>query len=365
MPDTGAPEDALRARSLVERRWAAVVARDPRADGRFVYAVRSTGIYCRPTCPSRRPRRENVAFFDAAEQAEAAGYRACLRCDPHGVSAIQRVVAEVQRMVEEGEREPTLAEMARQIGLSPGHLQRVFKRATGLSPKRYAMARREERLKARLRAGEDVGRALFEAGYGSSRALYADAGERLGMAPGRYRGGGAGERLALLEADTELGVLLLAATARGLVAARLGDDPGTLRHALRSEYPRAEMVPAREGEERAGMLAHADRIRRYLAGDSTRLDLPLDLRGSDFQRRVWQALRRIPYGETRSYGEVAAMIDRPGAARAVARACATNPVALVVPCHRVVAAGGALSGYRWGAERKRALLAREAKHGGG
>jgi AraC family transcriptional regulator of adaptative response/methylated-DNA-[protein]-cysteine methyltransferase len=339
-----------------EERWQAVLQRARAYDGRFVYAVLSTGIYCRPTCPSRRPRRENVRFYDSIEAAAQAGFRPCQRCQPHKASAEQRVVAQVQQLLRSAETPPTLAALGATVGLSPFHLQRLFKKATGLSPREYANLHRAQRLKEELKAGSSVTDALYEAGYGSSRALYEAASQHLGMTPGAYRRGGAGERIAYACAQTPLGTVLVAATGRGLCALRFGEGDGAALVAeLRAEFPRAVLVEAPHE-----LAPYIDAVQAYLAGRRQGLDLPLDLQATAFQQRVWKALRDIPYGEVRSYKQVAEMIGEPKAVRAVARACAANPVALAVPCHRVVRTGGDLSGYRWGVARKEALLRQES-----
>ena len=335
-----------------EARWQAVLTRDKTAV--FYYAVVSTGIYCRPTCPSRRPNRENVRFYDTTSEAEQAGFRPCRRCRPESVSTEQRVVAEVQRVLDQSEAAPSLAELATTVGLSPFYLQRLFKRATGLSPKEYAGARRSSRLKAELKQGATVTDALYEAGYGSPQALYDKAQRLLGMTPGAYRNGGAGQRIAYAVTDTDLGEILVAATAKGICSLRFGAADRSLLTELAAEFPNAELVHAPDE-----LSAHIEAVGRFTTGTATALDLPLDVKATAFQLRVWEALRAIPYGQVRSYSEVAAMIGEPAAVRAVARACAANPVALVVPCHRVVRANGELSGYRWGPERKRLLLKRE------
>lgn len=349
--------EAERAYPTAEARWQAVVSRDAAADGVFFYAVRSTGIYCRPTCPSKRPNRSNVLFFGSLEGAEGAGFRPCLRCRPGEVARQQAVVAQVQRLLEAGEEsgEPTpgLAELGRAVGMSPSHLQRVFKRAVGMSPRDYAAARRAERLKAGLKGGASVTRALYDAGYPSSRALYGQ--DPLGMSPGAYRRGGAGERVAYVLGDSPLGRMLVAVTARGLCALRFGED-GPLVEELEAEFPMATLV-----QDDQAVAPYRQAVLDYLASAARPLELPLDLRATDFQRRVWDALRAIPPGETRSYRAVAEMIGEPNAARAVAQACASNPVALFIPCHRVVRSSGELSGYRWGVGRKRELLERERR----
>jgi AraC family transcriptional regulator of adaptative response/methylated-DNA-[protein]-cysteine methyltransferase len=341
-----------------DARWQAVLAREPAADGAFVYAVRTTRVYCRPTCAARRPRREHVEFFAAPAEAERTGYRACRRCEPTQASQQQRLVAHVQELLDARDPTPSLTELGALVGFSPFHVQRLFKRATGLTPRQYAAARRAGRLKQHLKAGATVTRALYDAGYGSSRALYASAHEELGMTPASYRDGGAGERIAYAVVDSPLGRMLVAATTRGVCALRFGEDDALLGE-LAAEFPRAELRA-----DAAAIGPHVARALAYLAGDGERLELPLDVHASAFQQRVWAALRAIPPGETRPYAAIASAIGAPSGARAVARACATNPVALVVPCHRVVRANGDLSGYRWGVERKRALLRQEAARAG-
>ena len=336
-----------------EARWQAVLARDAAQEGLFYYGVGTTGIFCRPACPSRLPRRENVVYFETPEAAQAAGFRACLRCQPGQVSVQQQAVAQVKCLLDNSETAPTLAELARATQLSPAHLQRLFKAQVGVSPKQYALARRAERLKARLRSGSDVTTALFDAGHASASTLYSSQTDQLGMAPGAYQKGGAGQRIAYAVVSSRLGQMLVAATPRGLVAVRFGEDTELLAE-LRSEYPHAEF-----SDDGPALQAQISAIQAYLAGQERSLNLPRDVSSSDFQCRVWEALQAIPYGETRSYAQVAEMIGSPAAVRAVARACASNPVALIVPCHRVVRSGGALSGYRWGVERKRALLKNE------
>lgn len=337
-----------------DERWQAVLRREATADGRFYYAVATTGVYCRPACPSRRPKRENVSFFETIEAAQSAGFRPCRRCEPHKVSTQQRVVAHVQRLLQTAETAPSLAELAETVGLSPFYLQRLFKRATGLSPKEYASLCRMDRLKAGLKQGATVTAALYEAGYGSSRALYDQAQQQLGMTPSAYRRGGAGERIAYATAETPLGRILVAATDRGVCALRFGETEPALVTELEHEFPRAGLVHDPDGLE-----PYVKAVRAHLSGRQTSLDFPLDVRATAFQQQVWNALRSIPYGEVRSYREVAGMIGEPTAVRAVARACATNPVALAIPCHRVLRASGHLSGYRWGIDRKRVLLDRE------
>ena len=343
-----------------EQMWDAVLARDPQADGAFVYAVRSTGVYCRPTCPSRRPRREFVSFFPMPDDAEQAGFRACKRCHPRGLDndPDAGLVKQVSEYIQEnlgGERPVTLAALSEHVSVSPFHLQRVFKRATGVTPRQYAEALRLERVKGRLKEGDGVAEALYEAGYGSSAALYGGAKERFGMTPGEYGRGGEWALISYTTAASPLGRLLIAATEQGVCAVRLGDDDVGLEASLREEFPVAQI--SRDDETLAGWVRP---ILAYLRGETPSPDLPLHIQATAFQRRVWEELRAIPYGGTRSYGEVAASMGQPTASRAVARACATNPVAMLIPCHRVVGAGGSLSGYRWGIWRKRALLELES-----
>lgn len=334
--------------------WNAVLARDAAFDGRFVYAVRSTGIYCLPSCTSRKPRRENVEIFPSGHEALAAGYRACRRCRPgsNRPSAAAHSVEMARAYLDQHlDERVTLARLAEAAHMSPFHLQRVFKRSLGVTPRQYVEVRRAERLRERLREGDTVSRATFEAGYGSTSRVYEQAPTHLGMTPGEYRNGGRGVRIRYATAPTSVGTVLVAATERGVCAVSLGDDGDALARELRREHPGAQVEPA------------GDRLARWLEGvvasvegQSERPAVPLDLRGTTFQWRVWRALQEIPRGERRSYGEVAEAIGAPGAARAVARACATNPVAVVVPCHRVVRGDGGEGGYRWGPERKRRLL---------
>jgi AraC family transcriptional regulator of adaptative response/methylated-DNA-[protein]-cysteine methyltransferase len=345
--------------------WRALVARDAAWDGRFVYAVATTGVFCRPSCPSRRPRPENVRIFFAPADAEGAGFRACLRCQPNGVTNAEACVAAARetldRFVESGGERPTLDRLAAEVGMSPFHLQRAFKARLGLSPAEYLRVRRGERFKAELRGGETVSRATFGAGYGSSSRAYADAAAQLGMTPARYRRGGRGMTIRFTVARTALGHVLVAGTERGLCAVSLGDDPAALERELRAEYPAAAVTRADSSGTGDPLAAWADAVVAYLDAHGAAPVAPVDVPGTPFQRRVWDALRAIPAGETRSYGEVAAAVGAPKGARAVAAACASNRVALVIPCHRVVREGGALSGYRWGAERKRALLEAERR----
>lgn len=338
--------------------WQAVCDRDARFNGIFVYGVRSTGIYCQPSCRSRRPRRQHVAFFPSTEAAEAEGFRACLRCrprEPVGRNPQVELVLSVCRIIEtEAEGLLSLEALGERLDVSPHHLQRTFKGITGITPRQYAAAHRLKQFKSRIKEGEDVTAAMYEAGFGSSRSLYEKASAHLGMTPATYRRKGKGMMINYTVVDCRLGKLLVAATERGVCSVQFGETDEALAQALASEYPSA-MIARDEtalGEWVALLLQH-------LEGSQPSLALPLDLQATLFQMRVWDELRRIPYGETRSYAKVAEAIGQPTATRAVARACATNPVALVTPCHRVVRAGGALGGYRWGLERKESLLERE------
>jgi AraC family transcriptional regulator of adaptative response/methylated-DNA-[protein]-cysteine methyltransferase len=342
-----------------DQRWRAVLHRDRTYDGAFVYAVRSTGIFCRPSCPSRRPRRPQVAFFPVPEAATHAGYRPCKRCRPEDADPGDPRIDTVRRLCRAIEAAdegiPTLADLAGHVGGSPHHLQRVFKNVMGISPRRYAEALRLERLKEALKAGEAVAPALYGAGYGSSSRLYEKAPGHLGMTPASYAKGGKGASIAYAIAPCALGRLLVAATERGVCAVSLGDGDADLEAELRADYPQAE-VRRDDGalaEAVASVLAAFD-------GDAApHRDLPLDLRATAFQWRVWERLQAIPRGQVRTYGAIAADLGRPGAARAVGRACATNPVSLIVPCHRAVGSTGALTGYRWGVKRKQELLRME------
>jgi AraC family transcriptional regulator of adaptative response/methylated-DNA-[protein]-cysteine methyltransferase len=344
-----------------EQHWQAVLNRDARFDGVFVYAVSSTGIYCRPSCPSRRPRREGVRFFADARDAEQARFRACKRCRP-GKADPERLDESLTRRacaaIDAAEGTPlTLTALGATLGVSPGHLQRTFTRTLGITPRQYAAARRAGEVKERLRTGDSIAGALYDAGYGSSSRLYEGASATLGMTPAAYRRGGKGMRISYTIAASQLGRLLVAATPRGVCAVSLGDADTDLEAGLRREYPAAAI-----GRDDEGLGVWLAAILDHLDGRLPVLNLPLDLQGTAFQWRVRALLQAIPYGETRSYGELARELGNPGAARAVARVCATNPVALAIPCHRVVRGDGDEGGYRWGVQRKHALLAREQEH---
>lgn len=335
--------------------WQAVEMRDAQFDLRFFYAVRSTGIYCRPSCPSRRPRREQVSFYATREASQAAGYRPCKRCQPERDRSVQaELVQQAIQLIETAPEALSLEALGRLLNASPFHLQRVFKVATGLSPRQYAAGLRAGRLKQQLRSGQEVTGALYEAGYSSSSRLYAEADARLGMTPSTYRSGGKHMQIHYTISDCPLGRMLVAATPRGVCAVSLGGDDAGLETSLRAEYPNAQIEPA------ADSLRHEVAcLLDYLNGLRPRLDLSLDVQATAFQLRVWEELRRIPYGETRTYTQVAEAIGRPKAVRAVANACASNPAALVTPCHRVIRGDGSLGGYRWGIERKKTLLSEE------
>jgi AraC family transcriptional regulator of adaptative response/methylated-DNA-[protein]-cysteine methyltransferase len=343
-------------------RWTAVAARDAAADGRFVFAVKTTGVYCRPSCASRRPRRGNVVFYRAPEAAEAAGYRACKRCRPKdtresdpALRKVRRASALIDQALLEGESgPPALAALAAEVATSPHHLLRLFKRHLGITPHEYADARRLELVKRHLRAGEGVAGALYAAGYGSPSRLYERSDAQLGMTPATYRRDGKGATIDFTTVRSPLGRMLVAATERGIAAVSLGDDDTRLERALHAEYPAAEI---RRANSRLEPWVNA--ILEHIAGERPNLALPLDLQATAFQWKVWRALQRIPYGRTATYGEIAQAIGRPKAVRAVANACANNRADLVIPCHRVVRNDGASGGYRWGAERKEKILAKE------
>jgi len=341
-----------------EARWAAVQRRDRDADGQFYYSVRSTGVYCRPSCPSRGARRTNVAFHASPAEAEAAGFRACLRCKPTQPPLAERqaaAVARACRLIDAAEDAPDLDSLAQAVGLSRFHFHRLFKTHTGITPKAYAAARRAARLQQGLGAAPSVTDALYDAGFGSSGRFYEASTGLLGMTPGRYRAGGQGETIRFAVAGCSLGAILVASTDKGICAILIGDEPEPLVRDLQERFPQADLVGAEPGFERT-----VAQVVGFVEAPRLGLDLPLDVRGTAFQRRVWEALRAVPAGSTVSYSELAERLGMPTAARAVAGACAANPVAVAIPCHRVVRTGGALSGYRWGIERKRALLEREA-----
>ncbi len=342
-----------------DERWAAVQRREGAADGLFYYCVRSTGVYCRPSCAARPALRRNVVFHDSRAAAEAAGFRPCLRCKPDQAPLAQQhadAVALACRLIDASAAEPDLDTLAQACGMSRFHFHRVFKRHTGITPKAYAAAQRAARVQQALAAGTSVTEAIYAAGYNASSRFYEDAQARLGMRPSAARAGGEGEAIGFASGACSLGAVLVAATASGICCILIGDDPEQLALDLRARFPKAALHPAD--------AAFADTVAKVVALVETPalgLDLPLDVRGTAFQQRVWEALRQIPSGATVSYAELAARLGMPSAARAVAGACAANPVAVAIPCHRVVRNDGGLSGYRWGVERKRALLEREGK----
>lgn len=337
------------------RYWQATLARDSRADGTFVLAVRSTRVYCRPSCPARRPLRRNVTFFRTREEAEKHGYRPCLRCRPNEISATVALVQRAARQLSESSEENTrFGTLARTLGVTPATLRRAFQRITGLKPRELAEALRLKRFKALMREGKSITDALYETGYGSSSRVYERSNSQLGMTPATYRKGGEGMKLGYTVAKSPLGKVLVAATQRGVSAVYLGVAESALLAELRSEYPRAEITPATDSFQR-----WVREIVQRIEGRQPHLELPLDLQATAFQRRVWKELQRIPRGRTRTYSQVARSLGQPKAVRAVARACAANPVSIVVPCHRVIREDGALAGYRWGLSRKEKLLAQE------
>lgn len=341
-----------------EDKWQSVLARNFKADGQFVYAVKSTGIFCRPSCPSRRPRREFVEFFNSPVHAQQAGYRACRRCKPEEPSAqIQKVEAARRYIDENLDTTPSLTRIARHVGSSPFYFQRLFKRALGISPRQYQQARRAGKFKTALHSEKRITDAIYEAGYSSSSRAYESIPAQLGMTPSEFRRNGHGAEIRYAILSTELGKLLIATTPRGLCSVRFGASDAALTGELRREFGAAEI----RRDDRA-LRPAAEQIQLLLQGASSPSQIPLDIQGTAFQQMVWTALRRIPRGETRSYAEVAKTIGKPRAVRAVAGACASNPVAVVVPCHRVIQKNGSLSGYRWGVKRKAALLESETRN---
>jgi AraC family transcriptional regulator, regulatory protein of adaptative response / methylated-DNA-[protein]-cysteine methyltransferase len=342
-----------------DRRWNAVVARDSAHDAEFVFAVSTTGVYCRPSCPARRPRRENVTFFPRPEQAEKAGFRACLRCRPRSVSgnAQSDSAKEVCRYIEQHLDEPiTLERLGKVFRQSPFHLQRRFKAALGITPREYADSCRLRLLKRNLQAGDNVTRAMYDAGYGSSSRLYEKTASQLGMTPDKYRRGAIAAAIRYACADSPLGRMLIAATDKGVCAIQFAGSDGELIEGLKREFPFAVRKP-----DEGGLKVWIEALLSKMTGRELNAALPLDIRATAFQRRVWTYLQSIPFGATRSYSQVARAIGQPTASRAVARACATNPVAVAIPCHRVVREDGNVSGYRWGLERKKTLLEMEQR----
>ena len=354
----GSERDALAARTMRDRRWTAIVARDRSADGTFFYSVRTTGVYCRPSCASRTARPEHVAFYESAKEAERAGFRPCRRCRPDQPSLASEHAASIAalcRYVETADHAPTLSELAARARMSPWHLHRTFRAITGVTPKAYAAAHRAKRVRHALSGSASVTDAIYDAGYGSNGRFYGESDRVLGMTPTRYRAGGAGAEIRFAVGECSLGSILVAQSERGVCAIFLGDDPEGLVRELQDRFPHARLVGGDKAFE-----ATVAKIVGFVDAPRIGLDLPLDVRGTAFQQRVWRAMRDIPAGKTMSYSALAARIGAPKSVRAVAAACAANAIAVAIPCHRVVRNDGGLSGYRWGVERKRALLEREA-----
>jgi AraC family transcriptional regulator, regulatory protein of adaptative response / methylated-DNA-[protein]-cysteine methyltransferase len=340
-------------------RWQAVLARDGASDGKFVFAVSSTGVYCRPSCPSKRPRRENVTFFRHVREAESAGFRECLRCRPRSITGNprQELIKSVCRYIEHHLDEPvTLSQLGKTFRQSPFYLQRTFKAALGITPKEYADSCRMRGFRQKLKAGQSVTRAMHEAGYSSTSRLYSRTASELGMEPAKYRRGAIAAPIRYTCADSPLGRILIAATDKGICSIQFADSDEELEQGLKQEFPFAQ-----RRRDDSGMAETTEKLMRHMSGLEVAQALPLDIRATAFQRRVWSYLQSIGFGETRSYAEVAKGIRQPSAVRAVAHACATNPVAIAIPCHRVVRSDGDLAGYRWGLKRKKALLEMETK----
>jgi AraC family transcriptional regulator, regulatory protein of adaptative response / methylated-DNA-[protein]-cysteine methyltransferase len=340
-------------------RWASVMARDAAADGTFVYAVTTTGVYCRPSCGARRARPENVRFHSTGTEAAAAGFRPCKRCRPDQPSRAEEHAERVTaacRLIESAAKAPTLEALAHQAGMSPFHFHRVFKAITGVTPREYASAHRARRVRSALDRSATVTRAIYDSGYNSSARFYEDSPAVLGMTPTSYRAGGADTEIRFAIGECSLGSILVARSEQGVCSILLGDDPEALARELQQRFPRAELIAGDAGFE--DLVA---KVVGFVEAPALGLDLPLDVRGTAFQQRVWQALRAIPAGRTASYTEIARRIGSPASVRAVAQACGANPLAVAIPCHRIVRNDGGLSGYRWGVERKRTLLAREAR----
>jgi AraC family transcriptional regulator, regulatory protein of adaptative response / methylated-DNA-[protein]-cysteine methyltransferase len=343
--------------STAEARWNAVQRRDSTADGAFYYSVRTTGVYCRPSCASRPARRENVAFHATCEEAEAAGFRPCQRCRPNEASVNARWALAVRKacqLIERSEEAPSLEALAKSAGMSRFHFHRVFKAVTGVTPKTYRSAQRAKRVRDELTQRRTVTEAIYGAGFNSSGRFYAASTDFLGMTPSEFRAGGEGAKIRFAVGECSLGSILVAASEKGICAIQFGDDPDALVRELQDRFSRAELIGGDKAFER--LVA---KVVGFVEAPTQGLDLPLDIRGTAFQQRVWQALREIPSGSTATYADIAERIGRPKAMRAVAQACASNPIAVAIPCHRVIRIDGESSGYRWGVERKRALIERE------
>jgi len=359
--NVSAKNTQLTAATENDPRWAAVVARDPAADGKFYYSVKTTGVYCRPSCPARPARPENVQFHATRAEAEQAGFRPCKRCKPDQPPLAEQhaaKVADICRFIEKADMVPGLEELARRAGLSVYHFHRVFKAVTGLTPKAYAAAQRAQHIRNELKRSATVTDAIFDAGYSSNSRFYEKSDRLLGMTPSRYRAGGANIEIRFALGECSLGSILVASSDRGVCAISLGDDADALVRDLHDRFPKADLIGGDAGFEQL-----VSKVVGFVEAPALGLDLPLDIRGTAFQQRVWQALREIPAGSRVSYTDIARRIGAPKSVRAVAQACAANPVAVAIPCHRVVRTDGALSGYRWGVDRKRALLEREAHKG--
>jgi AraC family transcriptional regulator, regulatory protein of adaptative response / methylated-DNA-[protein]-cysteine methyltransferase len=341
-------------------RWQAVIAKDKDADGQFFFSVRTTGVYCRPSCPARLARRENVAFHRSCDAAEAAGFRACKRCRPREASQSERdaaMVARVCDLIQKSEEPPRLAALAAAFGLSAFHFHRVFKASTGLTPKAYADAHRSDRVRKALPSSKTITGAIYDAGFNSNGRFYAKSAQELGMTPRRYRSGGDRTQIRFAIGECSLGSILVAATEKGVCSILMGSDPDALVRQLQDRFSKAELIGGDAAFEK--LVA---KVIGFVEQPRLGLDLPLDVQGTAFQQRVWRALRKIAVGKTASYGDIAARIGQPNAIRAVAQACAANTLAVAIPCHRVIRTDGNLSGYRWGVQRKRALLERESRH---
>ncbi len=349
----------LAAATETDSRWASVVARDSEADGKFYYSVKTTGVYCRPSCASRLARPENVRFHATCKDAEKAGFRPCRRCKPNQASPVEQHAAKIEaacRLIEKAEEAPNLERLASHAGLSTYHFHRVFKAITGLTPKKYAAAHRAKRVRSKLGKSGTVTEAIYDAGYNSNGRFYATSNEVLGMTPTNYRAGGVGTNIRFAVGECSLGSILVAQSERGICAILLGDDPEALTRDLQDQFPQANLIG---GDAEFEQLV--SKVVGFVEAPGLGLDLPLDVRGTVFQQRVWQALGKIPSGSTASYTDIARLIGSPNSVRAVAQACGANALAVAIPCHRVVRNDGALSGYRWGVERKRILLERETR----